>query len=56
MTDAPDVTVTLVRGGETTRTFHTGAGGIAAGLVKPSATGRFNGLVKLVAERIVKEL
>ena len=54
--DMLDVTVTLVRGGETTRTFDTGVGGITAGLIKPSASGRFNGLVRLVAERIVKEL
>jgi hypothetical protein len=38
------------------RTFTTGAGGFAAGIIKPSASGRFNGLVKEVAERIVKEL
>ena len=54
--DMLDVNVTLVRGGETMRTFSTGAGSIVAGLIKPSATGRFNGLVKEVAERIVKEL
>ena len=53
--DMLDVSVTLVRG-ETTRTFSSGAGSIVAGLIKPSATGRLNGLVKEVAERIVKEL
>ena len=54
--DMLDVNVTFVRGGETMRTFSTGAGSIVAGLIKPSATGRFNGLVKEVAERIVKAL
>ena len=54
--DMLDVNVTFVRGGETMRTFSTGAGSIVAGLIEPSATGRFNGLVKEVAERIVKEL
>lgn len=54
--DMLDVAVTLVRGGEVKRTYDAGAGGIAAGLVKPSANGRFNGLVEAVAERIVNEL
>ena len=52
--DTLDVTVTVR--GERTRTFSTGVSGVAAGLIKPSATGRFNGLVRLAAERIVKEL
>jgi hypothetical protein len=52
--DTLDLTVTVR--GDTTRTFNTGVGGVAAGLIKPSATGRFNGLVRLAAERIVKEL
>src|SRR5262249_47420664 len=54
--DMPDVSVALVRDGAALRTFSTGVGGIAAGLIKPSATGRFNGLVKECAERVVKEL
>jgi hypothetical protein len=54
--DMLDVTATLVRGGEAVRTVSTGVGGIAAGLIKPSATGRFNGLVREVARRLVKEL
>jgi hypothetical protein len=54
--DMLDVTVALIRHGEAMRTFNTGVGGVAAGLIKPTATGRFNGLVKEVAERIVKEL
>jgi len=52
--DMLDVAVTVR--GQTVRTFNAGAGGVAAGFIKPSATGRFNGLVRLVAERIVKEL
>ena len=52
--DILDLTVTVR--GKTARTFNTGVSGIAAGFIKPSATGRFNGLVRLAAERIVKEL
>ena len=52
--DMLDLTVTIR--GKTARTFNTGVSGIAAGFIKPSATGRFNGLVRLAAERIVKEL
>ena len=54
--DVLDVAVTVAHDGATVRTFTTGAGGFAAGIIKPSASGRFNGLVKEVAERIVKEL
>jgi hypothetical protein len=54
--DMLDVTVTLMRDGETSRTFNTGVGGIAAGLIKPTAAGRFNGLVRECAERIVREM
>ena len=54
--DMLDVSVAVVNGGQTTRTFGTGVGGLTAGLVKPSAGGRFNGLVRAVAKRIVEKL
>ena len=54
--DMLDVSVSLVRDGTTERTFATGTGGIAAGLIKPSAEGRLNGLVTTVAERVVAQL
>jgi hypothetical protein len=54
--DMLDVTVALVRDDKTLRTFDTGVGGLAAGLIKPTARGRFNGLVKGVAARIVEKL
>jgi len=56
MAGADTLDVTVTARGETTRTFSTGVSGVAAGLIKPSATGRFNGLVRLAGERIVKEL
>ena len=54
--DMLDVSVTLEREGATQRTFQTGVGGIVAGLVKPSASGRFNGLLREVAKRVVAQL
>ena len=54
--DILDVSVTLAREGTTERTFQTGTGGIVAGVVKPSASGRFNGLLEAVAERVVAQL
>ena len=54
--DMLDVSVAIAQGDKTMRTFTTGVGGLAAGLVKPTAEGRFNGLVREVAQRIVKEL
>ena len=54
--DMLDVSVTLERDGATQRTFKTGAGTIVAGLVKPSASGRFNGLLREVAKRVVAQL
>jgi hypothetical protein len=54
--DMLDVSVTLAREGATQRTFQTGAGTIVAGVVKPSASGRFNGLLQEVAERVVAQL
>ena len=45
-----------VRNGVPERTFDTGTGGVAAGLIKPSAEGRLNGLVTTVAERLVAQL
>lgn len=54
--DILDVSVTVVDESGSTRTFETGAAGIAAGILKASASGRFNGLVEAVAERVVKEL
>jgi hypothetical protein len=54
--DVLEVAVTLTRGNEAVRSYTTGAGGVMAGLIKPSATGRFNGLVELVAKRVVAEL
>jgi hypothetical protein len=56
MAGADTLDVTVTARGETTRTFSTGVSGVAAGLIKPSATGRFNGLVRLAGERIVKKL
>jgi hypothetical protein len=54
--DTLDVSVTLEREGATQRTFQTGVGGIVAGLVKPSASGRFNGLLREVAKRVIAQL
>lgn len=51
--DMLDVSASLVRDGTTQRTFDTGTGGLTAGLIKPSAEGRMNGLVTTVAERVV---
>src|SRR5262249_49371186 len=41
MAGADTLDVTVTARGETTRTFSTGVSGVAAGLIKPSATGRF---------------
>jgi len=54
--DMLDVSVALERDGVTQRTFQTGAGTIMAGVVKPTASGRFNGLLEAVAQRVVAQL
>jgi 3-dehydroquinate synthase class II len=54
--DMLDVSGTLERDGVTQREFQTGAGTIVAGLVKPTASGRFNGLLREVAKRTVAQL
>lgn len=54
--DKLDVSVTVVHDGEVLRTYTTGVAGVMAGVIKPSATGRFNGLIAVASERIVQEL
>ena len=54
--DILDVNVTLMSGSNVLRSYTTGVGGAMAGLVKPTAEGRFKGLVELVSERIVQGL
>lgn len=51
--DMLDVSGMLQNGGREVRTLKTGTGGLTAGLVKPTADGRFNGLVLEAAKRLV---
>jgi hypothetical protein len=54
--DKLDVDVTLVSEGEVLKTYQTGVAGVVAGLIKPGAGKRFNGLIEVASERIVQEL
>lgn len=51
--DMLDVAGRLEKDGREVRTEKTGTGGLTAGLVKPTADGRFNGLVLEAAKRLV---
>ena len=50
------VTVTLRQEKKSLSSFSASAKGLLAGFIKPSAGGRFQGLIELVAERIVQKL
>jgi hypothetical protein len=54
--DMLDVSGAIQKDGLTLRTAETGVGGLMAGFVKPTADGRFNGLVLEAAKRLVAEL
>ena len=54
--DKLDVGVTLLSEGEVLKTYETGVAGVVAGLIKPGAGRRFNGLIEVASERIVQEL
>jgi hypothetical protein len=54
--DMMDATADLQKDGATIRQLKNGTGGITAGLIKPSADGRFNGLVKELAKRLVAQM
>lgn len=54
--DRLDVDVTVVHDGQVLKTYSTGVAGVMAGVIKPGAGGRFNGLIEVTAQRIVQEL
>lgn len=54
--DKLDVDVTVIQDGQELKTYSTDVAGVVAGVIKPSAGGRFNGLIEVTAERIVEEL
>ena len=54
--DKLDVDVTVIHDGQILKTYSTGVAGVVAGVIKPGAGGRFNGLIEVTAQRIVEEL
>lgn len=54
--DMLDVSAAVQKDGQTLRTAETGVGSIMAGMVKPTADGRFNSMVLEAAKRLVGEL
>jgi len=54
--DRLDVDVTVIDDGQVVKTYSTGVAGAIAGMIKPGADGRFDGLIEVTAQRIVAEL
>jgi hypothetical protein len=54
--DKLDVDVTVLQDAQVLKTYSTGVAGVVAGVIKPGAGGRFNGLIEVAAQRIVEEL